>query len=152
MRIAILSLFVAVSVFAVHADHISLKPSEIVWGAAPDVLPPGAQAVILEGDPKKPGFFALRLKLPAGYRIAPHYHPKHERVTVLEGSFQLGVGDTFDEGALVDYPAGSYSSMKEGMRHFAMSKNGCVLQLATLGPWGLTYVNPQDDPRRQGAK
>ena len=24
-----------------------------------------------------------------------------------------------------------------------------VIQISTVGPWGLTYVNPEDDPRQK---
>lgn len=130
-----------------HAAHIMLTPAEIQWKAAPPSLPPGAQVSILEGDMAKPGFFALRIKLPAGYKVPPHWHPGHERVTVLSGTFYLGHGDTFDEAALKVYPAGSYSSMPPKMRHFATAKEDTVIQIATIGPWGINYVNPADDPR-----
>src|SRR5262249_58555138 len=35
------------------------------------------------GDPGKDGLFVLRLKLPKGYAIPPHTHPKPEIVTVI---------------------------------------------------------------------
>lgn len=129
--------------------HVMQTPEEIEWKPAPDSLPPGAQAALLEGDPKKPGFFALRLKLPAGYKIPAHFHPVQERVTVIDGVFQLGMGNTFDAKALKKYPTGSYLSMPAGMRHFATSLDGAVIQLNTVGPWGISYVDPADDPRKK---
>src|SRR4051794_35802456 len=65
--------------------HQVVSPQEVKWGPAPAVLPPGAEAAVLLGDPGKEGLFALRLKFPKGYRIAPHTHP------VLEvGDHHLG--------------------------------------------------------------
>jgi quercetin dioxygenase-like cupin family protein len=122
-------------------------PAEMQWGDGPPELPPGTKAVVLEGDPSKEGFFALRIKMPAGYTIAPHFHPTLERLTVLEGSFQLGMGDKVDESKYQTWTAGSYVSMPPGMHHFAKAKTDVVLQLATIGPWGITYLNPSDDPR-----
>src|SRR3954470_18768411 len=121
---------------------IELAPDALAWGEAPAGLPKGGQAALLEGDPGKPGYFAVRLKGPAGYKIMPHWHGGFERVTVLEGTFYLGMGDTYDESKLKAYPPGSYISMPKGMRHFALFKDGGVVQLATIGPWTITYVDP----------
>lgn len=129
--------------------HVELTPAELEWSPIA-ALPPGATVAVVEGDPAQEGFFAIRLKLPANYRIPPHHHPAPERVTVLSGTFLLGQGETFDEAALAAYEPGSYLSMPVGMRHFAASGDSeVVLQLASIGPWGITYVNPADDPRTQ---
>jgi quercetin dioxygenase-like cupin family protein len=132
--------------------HVMKTPSELAWGEAPPSLPPGAKAVMLEGDPTKEGYFAMRIRMPAGYRIPPHFHPTFERVTVIEGTFLLGMGDAFDEAAMQSWPVGSYLAMPAGMHHYALAKSECVVQLATLGPWGITYLDPADDPRSQPAK
>jgi quercetin dioxygenase-like cupin family protein len=127
--------------------HVLTLPDQIKWEDA-KALPPGAKMALLEGDPAKEGFIAFRIKLPAGYRIPPHWHPCPERVTVLSGTFKLGMGDKFDESAAKVMPAGSYTSMPPKMHHFAMTEGETVLQLSTIGPWGITYVNPADDPRK----
>ena len=77
--------------------HTILMPNQLKWEPAPPSLPPGAQIAVLEGDMPKPGFFAVRARFPAGYRIAPHWHPGWERVTVLSGTFYLGDGEKFDD-------------------------------------------------------
>ena len=123
-----------------------MMPDELKWEDS-KALPPGAKVAILEGDPQKEGFFAMRAKLPAGYKIPPHYHPCPERVTVLSGTFHLGAGEKFDDKAGKTLPAGSYTSMPPGMRHYAWTEGETVLQISTIGPWGITYVNPADDPR-----
>ena len=125
-----------------------VMPDAIKWEDAKS-LPPGAKMAVLEGDPTKEGFVAFRIKLPANYRIPPHYHPSPERVTVLSGTLHLGMGETVDEKAATALPAGAYSSMPPEMRHFAWTEGETVLQLATIGPWAITYVNPADDPRRK---
>lgn len=129
--------------------HLVVLPDQIDWKDAPPSLPPGAKLVVLEGDPAKEGFFAMRAKLPDGYRIAPHFHPTMERITVLSGTFHLGGGDKFDRSAATAMPAGSYSSMPANMKHFAWAEGETVIQVATTGPWGITYVNPADDPRKK---
>lgn len=107
---------------------------DMQWKAGPPSLPPGTQMTLLEGDPSKEGFFAMRVKFPAGYVIPPHYHPKEERLTVIE---------------VQSFSAGSYMSMPAGMPHFARAKTDVVVQLATMGPWDIIYLNPSDDPRRK---
>lgn len=134
---------------AAASKPTALTPGDLRWKPAPASLPSGAEAVALEGDMSKAQFFAVRLKLPAGYTIPAHWHPGYERVTVLEGTFLLGHGDKFDEGALRGYPAGSYLSLPPKMTHFARTKDGAVIQLSSIGPWGITYVDPKDDPRKR---
>ena len=71
--------------------HKMLSPEEIKWASAPPSIPPGAEAVVLYGDPSKDEMFAMRLKFPKGYKIAPHTHPKPEVLTVISGTFRLGM-------------------------------------------------------------
>jgi quercetin dioxygenase-like cupin family protein len=131
---------------------IVVPPDAIQWGPAPASLPAGAKVAVLEGDPSKPGAFTMRLSLPDGYRIAPHFHPADEHVTVLSGSFQVGMGETFDGGKLTTLPVGTFGMIPAGMRHFAQAKGATMLQLHGTGPWKLTYVNPADQPKRTSSR
>jgi quercetin dioxygenase-like cupin family protein len=132
------------------AEHaIMVLPDQVSWKPAPPSLPAGARAAVLEGNPKEAGPFTMRLALPDGYRIPPHYHPAAERVTVIKGTFQLGMGDKFDQSAFSSMPAGSYISMEPETRHFAQAKGNTVVQINGVGPWKLVYVNPADDPSRK---
>ena len=130
-----------------RAAHLSITEDEIQWTPAPPSLPPGAQAAVLEGNPAEPGPFTLRMKLPANYTIPPHWHPADEHVTVMAGTFSMAAGEKWDEAALKDLPPGGFAVMSAGTRHYAMTKSGATLQLHGIGPWGITYVNPADDPR-----
>jgi len=123
-------------------------PGDVKWGPGPKSLPPGAEAAVLEGDPTKKGLFVMRLKLPAGYKVAAHTHPRQERITVISGKFQLGHGGKFDEAKLQDLEQGSFFSMPAGMQHFARAAEETVVQLNGEGPWEIKYVNPADDPRK----
>jgi quercetin dioxygenase-like cupin family protein len=128
--------------------HQIVSPPDIKWGPAPAVLPPGAEAAVLFGDPSKEGLFALRLKLPQGYRVAPHTHPVDEVVTVISGTFGLGMGETADPAAAQPLPAGSFFALPPDMAHYVfIDQEETIIQITTNGPWGLTYVNPADDPR-----
>jgi len=122
-------------------------PSALPWSKGPQALPAGAQIVVLEGEPTKPGPFTMRLKLPDGYRIPPHWHRKVERITVLEGTFLLGDGERFDSKALQEMRPGSFALVPQEHRHFAMVKGETIIQLHGTGPWEIHYVNPADDPR-----
>ena len=132
---------------AAPSHVIVVMPSNIQWVAAPPVLPPGAKVALLEGDPSQPGPFTMRIWLPDGYRIPPHVHPGNERVTVVSGTFQVGMGNAFDESKLADLPAGTYAALAPGTAHFARAKGETVVQLNNMGPWALNYVNPAVDPR-----
>jgi len=86
--------------------------------------------------------------MPAGYKIAPHWHPTDEHVTVLSGTFSLGMGETFDAKAAKPLAPGGYALLPAEMRHFAWTKGGATVQVHGMGPFVLNYVNPADDPSR----
>jgi hypothetical protein len=130
-------------------DHIMVMPGDIKWVDAPPSLPPGSKVAVIEGDPKVAGLFTMRLKIPANYAIMPHSHPADEHVTVLEGSCAMGMGEKFDEKETKAMPTSAFAVMKTGTNHFFYSKSGCTIQLHGMGPWGITYVNPADDPRNK---
>jgi quercetin dioxygenase-like cupin family protein len=129
--------------------HGIVSPQQIKWGPAPAVLPPGAEAAVLFGDPSKEGLFALRLKLPEGYSVPPHTHPVDEVVTVISGTFGLGMGEIADRGMAQPLPAGSFFALPPETAHYVFSDQETIIQISTIGPWGLTYVNPEDDPRQK---
>jgi hypothetical protein len=125
---------------------VVVTPDKIQWGPAPPVFPAGAQFAAIAGDPSKAGPFIIRLRLPDGYRIMPHWHPTTENVTVLSGELHVGMGDKFDESSMVTLPAGSVGVVPTHHNHYAMAKGATELQVHAIGPFKLTYVNPADDP------
>jgi quercetin dioxygenase-like cupin family protein len=129
-------------------DQKIFTAQEVRWSPAPASIPKGAEAAVLFGDPSREGLFAMRLKFPKGYVIPPHSHPKPEVLTVISGTFQIGMGDTADKSKVKPLPAGGFFGFPAGMNHFAYIDEETVVQLNSTGPWGLTYVNPQDDPRK----
>ena len=126
---------------------VMVSASGLTWGAAPPVLPAGAKMAVVSGDPGKAELFAIRLQLPAGYNIAPHWHPTDEHVTVLSGTFGLGMGET--SGNVKDLPTGSYALMPANMRHFAKAVTATTVQVDGMGPFVLNYVNAADDPSKK---
>ena len=149
LAIGLIGLAGMASVASAEDAHKIIAQSDVKWGPAPDILPPGAEAALLFGDPSKEGLFALRLKFPAGYAVAPHTHPVIEVVTVISGTGKLGMGETADPGNTAVLPAGSFFALPPGMAHFTYFDEETVIQITTNGPWGITYVNPKDDPRTQ---
>lgn len=131
-----------------EVEHVVLAPDAVQWGPAPASLPAGAEAAVLMGDPSKEGQFALRIKLPSGYHIAPHTHPALENVTVLSGKFMIGMGETADRSKASPLPAGGFVSMAPGTAHYVYADEETIVQLNSVGPWSLTYINPADDPRK----
>jgi quercetin dioxygenase-like cupin family protein len=134
------------------SSHVMATPASLTWGEGPPALPKGAQFTVLSGDPGKNVPFAIRLKMPAGYKIAPHWHPTDEHVTVISGTFTMGMGDKVDAKATRDLAAGSYALMPAEERHYAWTKQGATVQVHGVGPFAITYVNPSDDPRSTATK
>jgi quercetin dioxygenase-like cupin family protein len=128
-------------------EHKVVAPNDLKWGDAPAGLPPGAKLAVLDGDPGKPGPFIVRLKAPAGYKVPPHTHPTDERLTVISGSFKIGMGDKFDEASMQEMGPGSFVALSMGMKHFATSTTESIVQINSEGPFQINYVNPNDDPR-----
>jgi len=128
--------------------HVILNAGDIQWVDAPPSLPPGAKMAVLDGDPGKAGLFILRLKIPDGYKVAAHWHPNAENVTVLSGTFYLGTGDKLDESKGTAMSAGAFARMPGRMHHFAWTKGSTELQVSGMGPFAITYVNSADDPRK----
>jgi quercetin dioxygenase-like cupin family protein len=130
-----------------QSAEMRLYPTTIEWKAGPAAIPPGAKMAMLEGDPTKEGPFVVRFQFPDAYHIAPHTHPKTERVTVMSGNLYLATGEMLDRANAKKLPAGSFGFWPAGMKHTAWSEGETVIQLHGIGPWQINYVNPADDPR-----
>ena len=150
---AVLLMMVAISVVALAADaksqHVIVYPKQIKWGPPPPVFAQNAQFTVLAGDPSQPGLYAVRLRLPAGYKIMPHWHPTDEHVTVLTGEFGIGMGEKWDKAAIKTLPQGGYVLLPAEMRHYAGAMTDTTIQVDGMGPFQLTYVNPADDPSKK---
>lgn len=130
-------------------SHLLYLSEDIEWQDGPGSFEEGAQFAVLEGDPSKAEVFTMRIRMPDGFEIAPHWHPNVERVTVISGTFLMGQGDELDADAAERLEAGSYTSYPPETRHFAIAEAETVVQLTSVGPWEINYVNPEDDPRER---
>ena len=150
-RIAILFAVLLISTFSFAGGptHGLFRIGDEKWGPVPNALPPGAQVAVLEGDPFGKGLYTMRLSMPAGYRIPPHSHKKWEHVTVISGTFNLGMGEKFDTSVGHEMPPGTFGFLAPRMNHFAWASEATVIQLHGEAPWEINYVNAADDPRNQ---
>ncbi len=141
----------AVAQQAKAPSQIVVTAAELKWGEPPSVFEKGASFTVVSGDPGKAGIFVVRLKMPAGYKVAAHWHPTDEHVTVISGTFAIGIGETFNKATMKELPAGGYAFLPAEMRHFAMATTATTVQIEGPGPFALTYVNPADDPRQRSS-
>jgi hypothetical protein len=142
-------LFLTITAHSSSHERNAFTPDSIPWGPAPPFLRPGAQFAVLEGDPSASGGdYTVRLKMPDGYRIAPHFHPQRENVTVISGTFKLGMGDIFNTKKMAAFPAGSFAFLDPDMHHYAMACGEVVVQVHGTAPLQFIYVNPPDDPSK----
>jgi quercetin dioxygenase-like cupin family protein len=150
--LAVTSLAAVSAAFAqAPSTHVAVAPAEVKWGDVLPVFEKGASLAVISGNPAEAGPFVVRLKMPAGYKVAPHFHPTDENVTVLSGTFGFGMGDKLDPAALRELPAGGFALLPAQMHHYAMAKTAAVVQVHGMGPFALTYVDPADDPSKRVA-
>jgi anti-sigma factor ChrR (cupin superfamily) len=133
-------------------DHGLTTPDGIKWGPPPPVFASGAEFAVIQGNPMGAGPYVVRLKMPDGYKIMPHWHPTTENVTVISGTFNLGTGETFDNTKGSTMPAGSFGFVGPHMKHYAWATGETIVQVHGMGPFKLVYVNPADDPSKAAAK
>jgi quercetin dioxygenase-like cupin family protein len=127
----------------IHAEDVKWQPFV--------AFPPAARLAVLVGDPTQPGPYVIRVKLPADTKMQPHRHPEDRIYTVISGVFYIGLGSEFDESKLTAHPPGSVIVLPGDQPHFHWAKSGeYVTQVTAIGPLGLAYLNPADDPRGGG--
>jgi quercetin dioxygenase-like cupin family protein len=124
------------------------SPPGIKWGPAPAVFPPGAKMAVIQGNPGASEPFVVQLRFPSNYTIAPHTHPTDEHVTVIAGTFKVGMGESFDEAAMTALAPGASVTAPALHAHYAKAVGLTTVQVSAMGPFALTYVNPDDLPQQ----
>jgi len=143
-------LFVAMRAQPASPEKHAFTPDAIPYGPPPAFVAAGAQLAVIEGNPSaSSGDYTVRLKMPDGYRIAPHWHPLRENVTVLSGTLKVGMGDRFEETTMGSFPAGSFAFLDPDMHHYVMASGEVVVQVHGASPLQFNYINPDDDPSRK---
>src|SRR4029077_13443343 len=125
-----------------------IKVEDLIWTGVQVVK--GAQTVILVGDPTKAETIVQRTKFPPRYRVPPHTHPYAEVVTVLSGNYWNSFGQSFDKSKGTELPPGSVFVLPAGHAHYTWTDNAeVIVQVTFTGPAGVTFLNPNDDPRKK---
>ena len=152
--IVVATFFLTAAAVAIRANqaHAGQNLKDANWSPAPPFLPRGAQIAVLEGDPTKPGLYAVRLKFPEDYAIPAHSHPTNEHVVVTSGALVFGMGDVLDKrsSANTKLTVGGFVDASANVNHFAFTRDEeTTIVLYGEGPVEFNYVNPNDDPRNQ---
>jgi hypothetical protein len=147
LLLVVFTCWTASTAWSMSGDHKMVTPADLKWQEVPS-LPKGAMIAVIEGPMDQAVPFTARLKVPANYKIPPHWHPAVERVTVLSGTFHMALGDKFDKAKTTALSPGGMMIIQPKTNHFVWTEAESVVQLHGTGPWGITYVNPEDDPRK----
>jgi quercetin dioxygenase-like cupin family protein len=105
----------------------------------------GCDFAVVSGDPDAEGSpFVVRFRCADGANVPAHWHPTDENLTVLKGTFLIGMGDSYDETKLQTMNTGNFLSMPKEMRHFATCKGETIVQVHGAGPFKVNWVNPAE--------
>jgi mannose-6-phosphate isomerase-like protein (cupin superfamily) len=119
------------------------------WVASPSILPPGAQIVVVSGDPAAPGQSIIQLLMPDGYTMPPHHHPTDERVEVKEGTLLVGMGDKLDAKKTLPLSVGDTIVAPAGFHHYSIAEGATIVEVTFMGPYTITYVHDYQAPRQR---
>ncbi len=148
---ALLNGLCVLAISAAYAEgssaHVMIVPSELSWTDLPSL--PGVKIAVIEGPLTEAVPITFRLKFPANFKVAPHWHPGVEHITVISGTMNLGMGDKFDTTKTRALTPGSIAIMPPKTNHFVWTSEETIGQVHGIGPWSVTYVNPADDPRNK---
>ncbi len=130
----------------------TILSEDVEWKPFP-AFPPQVHLAVVVGNPSEPGPYTTRVKAPHNSKLMPHQHPEDRVYTVISGVFYIGLGDQFDEDKLEAYPPGAVIVLPGNTSHFHWAKSGeYITQITAIGPLGMDYVNPADDPRNQKSR
>ena len=129
----------------------SALSEDLEWKPFP-AFPPSVRLAIIVGHPSEAGPYTIRVRVPHGVKLMPHRHPEDRVYTVMSGVFYIGLGDRFDPDKLQAYPPGSVIVLPGNTPHFHWAKSSeYVTQVTAIGPLGIEYIDPKDDPRSHGS-
>lgn len=129
-----------------HQFLVSLTPEAIPWKPVFE----GAEIAVLSGDPSTAGSpYVIRVKHRDGLQVPPHWHSFDENITLISGTWVMGLGERYDLSAAQEFPAGSYLVVPKNVPHFALCKGETIVQGHGIGPLDTHFVRPEDDPRKK---
>jgi quercetin dioxygenase-like cupin family protein len=136
------AILVSAVITSAQQTPIGFTPEAVVWNDGPPTLPPGSKMAILEGNPRAEGVFTMRVRIPAGSAIPPHWHPRQERVTILSGAVDLGFGTVANKDSVTRYRAGSFYVNPPSVMHYLFFPEATEMQMTGIGPWELMTTDP----------
>ena len=125
------------------------QKTELKWGPAPPSLPSGARMAVISGNPAAPGPFTIRLRLPSGFTVPPHFHPVDEHQTLISGRIGHGMGDRVDVKAVKWLRPGQSITLPANSHHYVKTRGRTLVEVSAAGPFTVTYANAKDDPRKR---
>jgi quercetin dioxygenase-like cupin family protein len=129
-------------------EAILVTPDQVPWADSPVI--PGAKGAFLVGNPSQAEVTVLRVKLPPHCKHPPHNHPFAEVATVLSGRLGYGLGDAFDPSKGQMLEAGTFAVVPAKRSHYIWTEGEeAIVQVQFVGPFGIDYVNPADDPHKR---
>lgn len=141
------------------ANPMVVQPGSEKWGDIPAAALVGTPSVdmggtlkvaVIQGDPMTAGrTYTIRLSCTDGTKIAPHWHPTRENVTVLKGGAAVGMGSKWDDKAMEDVPVGGFFTAAAQMRHYAQCKGETILQVHGIAPFVVNFVSPEEAPAKK---
>lgn len=147
MRVKVISAIALLSIAlvsqAAEPGVVALTPSEMKWSSQGALALPGLEQAMLIGDPSKPGPYTIRLKFPAGFKVAPHTHTDSREITIISGSWYTGYGEKVDPAALKRLPQGSFYTEPAGVPHYVEIREPTIIQVSGIGPSGRKFVEPE---------
>jgi quercetin dioxygenase-like cupin family protein len=151
LALVLYCLGLSVAASGLHADSkpepVAITPLEVKWESQGALATGGIEQARLVGDPSKPGPYTIRLRFPAGYKLAPHTHPDYREVTILSGTWYTGYGEKFDPAALKALSTGSFYTEPASVAHFVEVREPVIIQVSGTGPSGRAFVNPPSNPK-----
>jgi quercetin dioxygenase-like cupin family protein len=122
------------------ATPVIVTPETATWKAVPGFK--GWEMATVVGDPSKAGaYYAYLLKAPDGAKAEPHFHKMTENVTVITGTFLVGLGNTMNVATMKELGPGTVASVPAGVHHYAMAKGPILIEVSGIGPDTITFVH-----------
>jgi hypothetical protein len=134
---------VAEAAFPAGQTQTASRADDIAWVSCPPTLPSGCEMAVLEGDPKREMLFTVRFRTGSEFQMKPHWHPRNERVTILEGKVGVGFGDEIDREKVTWFGPGDYYVNAKEAHHFVLADGPAVLQVTGIGPWKANFLDAE---------
>ena len=129
-----------VALFSCVASNLAAQEPALVWGPPPPSLPSTARMALVKGDPKQPGPFVVRFRLPDGFTVPPHFHPVDEHVRVISGEYGHGFGDVVDTTKIRWLRPGDRAVLPARSHHYTRARGPTETEVSGMGPFVVTYV------------